>query len=145
MGETLLYPQEAEAILTAADQEGAGALMFTFTMQPDGTLFSGHNAAEVLRDLEEAGAAAVGFNCVSADMMTPYLVAKLRRTLRGPLICKPNAGMPVINGQGVAEYKMSPEEFAAVMADCAKSGATVLGGCCGTTPGHIAAMVKALG
>ena len=145
VGETLLYPQEAEAILTAADLEGAGALMFTFTMQPDGTLFSGHNAAEVLRDLEEAGAAAVGFNCVSADMMTPYLVAKLRRTLRGPLICKPNAGMPVINAQGVAEYKMSEEEFAAVMADCARSGATVLGGCCGTTPGHISAMVKALG
>ena len=90
--ETLLYPQEAEAIFTAAELECPGAaIMFTFTMQSDGSLFSGMDASKVLRDLEDAGAAAVGFNCVAADMMTPYLVSKLRRTLRGPLICKPNA------------------------------------------------------
>ena len=145
VGETLLYPQEAEAILTAADQEGADALMFTFTMQPDGTLFSGHDAGEILRDLEEAGAAAVGFNCVSADMMTPYLVQKLRRTVRGPLICKPNAGMPVISPEGVAEYNMAESDFADIQLQCARNGAALLGGCCGTTPDHIRAMVQALG
>ena len=94
--ETLLYPQDAEAIFTAAELEGAGAATYTFTMQPDGSLFSGTDAGVVLKNLEEAGAAAVGFNCVAADMMTPYLVSKLRRYVRGPLICKPNAGMPTI-------------------------------------------------
>ena len=49
VGETLLYPQEAEAILTAAELEGAGASMYTFTMQPDGSLFSGREAGPVLR------------------------------------------------------------------------------------------------
>ena len=63
--ETLLYPQEAEAILTAAELEGATAVTYTFTMQPDGSLFSGMDAGPVLRDLELAGAAAVGFNCVA--------------------------------------------------------------------------------
>ena len=138
--ETLLYPQDAEAIFTAAELEGAGAATYTFTMQPDGSLFSGADAGAVLKNLEESGAAAVGFNCVAADMMTPYLVSKLRRYVRGSLICKPNAGMPVINAQGIAEYSMDPQEFAAIMADCKQMGATLLGGCCGTDPEFIKAI-----
>ena len=138
--ETLLYPQDAEAIFTAAELEGAGAATYTFTMQPDGSLFSGADAGAVLKNLEESGAAAVGFNCVAADMMTPYLVSKLRRYVRGPLICKPNAGMPVINAQGIAEYSMDPQEFAVIMADCKQMGATLLGGCCGTDPEFIKAI-----
>ena len=140
VGETLLYQQEAEAILTAAELEGAGAAMYTFTMQPDGSLFSGADAGKALQELEEAGAAAVGFNCVAADMMTPYLVSKLRRYVKGPLVCKPNAGMPVINAAGIAEYAMTPEEFAGIQAQCKANGAALLGGCCGTTPAHIAAL-----
>ena len=140
--ETLMYPLEAEAILTAAELEGAGAVLYTFTMQPDGSLFSGRDAGKVLRDLEDAGAAAVGFNCVAADMMTPYLVAKLRRDVKGPLVCKPNAGVPVIGADNQAHYPMSPAEFAAIMADCVKMGATLLGGCCGTAPEFIAALQK---
>ena len=138
--ETLLYPQEAEAILTAAELEGAGAVMYSFTMQPDGSLFSGMDAGGVLKELEDAGAAAVGFNCVAADMMTPYLVSKLRRSVKGPLLCKPNAGIPVIKEDNLPHYPMAPAEFAAICADCAAMGATLIGGCCGTTPDHIAAL-----
>ena len=140
VGETLLYPQEAEAILTAAELEGAGAAMYSFTMQPDGALFSGRDAAPVLRELEEAGAAAVGFNCVAADDMLPGLVSKLRRQLKGPILCKPNAGIPVIGEDQLPHYPMSPEEFGRIMADCKAVGAALLGGCCGTTPEHIRAL-----
>ena len=136
--ETLMYPQEAEAILTAAELEQAGAVMYSFCLQSDGSLFSGMEAGPVLRSLEEAGAAAVGFNCVAADSMTPYLVTKLRRYVRGPLLCKPNAGIPVIDETGTARYSMTPAEFAAVMADCKANGASLLGGCCGTDPSFIA-------
>ena len=142
--ETLLYPLEAEAILTAAELEGAGAAMYTFTMQPDGSLFSGMDAGKVLRSLEEAGAAAVGFNCVAADMMTPYLVSKLRRDVKGHLICKPNAGIPVIGEDNLPHYPMGPEEFAGIVKECADMGAKLLGGCCGTTPEHIAAVKQAI-
>ena len=138
--ETLLYPQEAEAILTAAELEGAGAVMYSFTMQSDGSLFSGMDAGNVLRELEDAGAAAVGFNCVAADMMTPYLVSKLRRSVRGPLLCKPNAGIPVIGEDQLPHYPMEPGEFADICKECADLGATLLGGCCGTTPDHIRAL-----
>ena len=141
--ETLMYPQEAEAILTAAELEGADAVLYSFTMQADGSLFSGRDAAPVLRELEEAGACAVGFNCVAADTMTPGLVSRLRRYVKGPLVCKPNAGIPVIGSDNVPVYPMGPEEFAGIVSDCAQMGASILGGCCGTTPEHIAAL-KAL-
>ena len=142
--ETLMYPQEAEAIFTAAELEGAGAVIYTFTMQPDGSLFSGRDAAPVLQELEQAGACAVGFNCVAADNMTAGLVSRLRRYVKGPLVCKPNAGIPVIGPENLPVYPMAPEEFAKIVADCSAMGANILGGCCGTTPEHISAVKQAL-
>ena len=142
--ETLLYPQEAEAILTAAELEGADSVLYTFTMQSDGSLFSGRDAGPVMRELEEAGAVAVGFNCVAADMMTPYLVSKLRRHVKGPLVCKPNAGLPTIGADGIPFYPQSPAEFSSIVMECRKNGATLLGGCCGTAPEFIAAVKNAL-
>lgn len=144
VGETLLYPQEAEAILCAAELEGAGAAMYTFTMQADGALLSGADAGKILRELEEAGAAAVGFNCVAADMMTPYLISKLRRYVKGPLICKPNAGVPTIDEKGIAVYSQTPEEFADIVKQCMANGADIIGGCCGTAPEYVAALNKML-
>lgn len=144
VGETLLYAQEAEAILTAAELECAGAVMLSFTMQSDGSLFSGADAGKVLHELELAGADAVGFNCVAADMMTSHLVSKLRRYTSLPLICKPNAGNPVINKEGIAEYDLSADAFAEIMKQCAGNGARLLGGCCGTDPSFIAALERAL-
>ena len=135
--ETLMYPLEAEAILTAAELEGAGAVLYTFTMQPDGSFFSGQPAGPVLRELEESGAAAVGFNCVVADEMLPGLVSKLRRFTKGPLVCKPNAGMPVIGEDQLPHYPMQPDEFTKILLDCKAAGANILGGCCGTNPEFI--------
>ena len=142
--ETLMYPTEAEAIFTAAELMGASCVLYTFTMQSDGSLFSGRDVGPVLRELEESGAAAVGFNCVAADMMTPHLISKLRRYVRGPLVCKPNAGVPVIGADGVPVYPQTPEEFAAIVKDCHQNGANILGGCCGTAPEFIAAVKAAL-
>ncbi len=142
VAETLMYRQEAEAILTAAELEQAGAVMYSFTMTADGSLLSGADAVGLLHELEQAGAAAVGFNCVAADMMTPYLVTRLRRGVKGPLLCKPNAGNPIINDRGIAEYSMTNDEFADIICQCAQNGATLLGGCCGTDPGYIAKMIQ---
>ncbi|MBE6947282.1 MAG: homocysteine S-methyltransferase family protein [Ruminococcaceae bacterium] len=139
VAETLMYPQEAEAILAAAEMEGAGAVAYSFVMTADGSLYSGQDVIPVLKDLSDY-AAAVGFNCVCADMMTPYLVRKLAKEIRLPLLCKPNAGNPVIGTDGIAKYDMGAEEFAQILLDCKRSGAKLLGGCCGTTPAHIAAV-----
>lgn len=144
VAETLMYTQEAEAILTAGELESAGAIMYSFTMQSGGYMFSGTEAGPVLKELEDAGAAAVGFNCVAADRFTPALVSQLRRYVRGPLICKPNAGNPVIGADGIAHYPMNAGEFAQILSDCSQIGATLLGGCCGTTPDHIRAVKNLL-
>ena len=144
IAETLMYEQEAEAIMVAADLEQADTVLFSFTMQPDGTLYSGPDAGPILHSLEESGAAAVGFNCATGDMMTPYLVEKLRKDVEGPLICKPNAGLPTIGRDGVARYHMTPQEFADLMCTCRKNGGDLLGGCCGTTPAHLKAMIAAV-
>ena len=144
VGETLLYPQEAEAILTAAALEGSGATMITYSMQSGGFLYSGHDSGPLMGQLEDWGAAAVGFNCVAADEMIPHLVSRLRRFTKLPLICKPNAGNPIINEKGQAEYRLEPEPFARIVKACYENGASLLGGCCGTTPAHMAALKKAL-
>lgn len=144
VGETLMYGQEAEAILAAGELEGAGAAMFSFTMQPDGSLFSGAEAGPILKNLEEMGADAVGFNCVAADMMTPYLVSKLRRYTKLPLICKPNAGNPVIDETGTAQYDLTAQGFAEIVKQCYDNGARIIGGCCGTNPDYIQAAKAAI-
>ena len=140
VGETLMYPQEAEAIFTAAELEGVPCCMFSFTMQADGSLFSGMDALPVLKELEDAGAVATGFNCVAADGFTAGLVAKMRRVLKNPILCKPNAGVPSIGADNLPYYPMQPAEFAAIMADCKAMGAKLLGGCCGTDPNFIKAL-----
>jgi 5-methyltetrahydrofolate--homocysteine methyltransferase len=142
--ETLMYPLEAEAIMTAAELEGAGSVLYTFTMQPDGALFSGRDAAPILQELEKAGAVAVGFNCVGANEMLPGLVSRLRRFVKGALVCKPNAGDPVIDSSGIAQYSMGADAFGEILKSCKQMGATLLGGCCGTTPEHIASLRKKL-
>ena len=142
--ETLMYPLEAEAILTAAELEGATCCMYTFTMQSDGSFFSGREVGPVLKELEQAGAAAVGFNCVAADDLTPALVSKLRRFVKIPLVCKPNAGVPVIGDDQLPHYPMTPEDFTAILRDCKAMGANLLGGCCGTDPAFIAGLRNAL-
>ena len=61
-----------------------------------------------------------------------------------PIVAKPNAGLPAITDSGEAVYSLTPEAFAAAMLPLADAGASILGGCCGTTPEHIAALRAAL-
>lgn len=142
VAETLLYAQEAEAVLTAAALENAGAVICSFTMQSDGSLFPGADVGPIFTELEKAGAAALGFNCVAADKMTAGLVSKLRRHTRLPLLCKPNAGNPVIGTDGLAHYPLGAQEFAEILHECRQAGASLLGGCCGTDPSYISAFLR---
>lgn len=142
--ETLLYPTEAEAVFAAAELEGAPAVLYSFTMQPDGSLFSGRDALPILKNLEDMGAAAVGLNCVPASHLLPATVSRFRRVLRGPLSVKPNAGDPVIGPDKIAHYPMGPEEFSSIAKECRELGANLLGGCCGTDPSFIRELTRVL-
>ena len=93
------------------------------------------------RDLEALGADAVGVNCSCGPDQLVSVVRNLRDAVSLPIIAKPNAGMPVIDEKtGQAVYPMGPEAFARSMRALMEAGATVVGGCCGTTPEHIAAL-----
>lgn len=145
VAETLLYEQEAEAVLQAAALEGADVpVLCSFTMELSGSFFSGRDAGPVLRSLEELGAAAVGFNCVAAGEGLDALVSRLRRFVTVPLISKPNAGNPTVGGDGQVNYPMAAETFAALQLQAGRQGAALLGGCCGTSPEFIRAMARQL-
>ena len=135
VAETLLHPLEAKAAILAAKEEGVSCTMISFALKPDGTLRSGHDAESVFREIEQAGACAVGMNCIAADETLPQLVDRLKQVVSVPFICKPNTGRAV---GGVRPIGIGM--FTEVMCRCIENGASLVGGCCGTTPEHIAAL-----
>ena len=104
----------------------------------------GVSPAQAAATLLEAGADVVGANCeITAEEM-PGLVAEFREATDAPLVMQPNAGQPhLVEGHTV--YQETPERFASFMPALVAAGAGVVGGCCGTTPAHIAALARALG
>lgn len=144
--ETLLYPHEGELIWEAAALEGVTVpMVYTYTMDCYGCLFSGADSTPVLRELEEAGAAAVGFNCVAAGENLPALVSRLRRQIKCPLVSKPNAGDPRVLENGEVLYPMEKETFADLQKKAFEFGASILGGCCGTNPAFIRELRERVG
>ena len=105
----------------------------------------GVSPADAVKRLADAGITAIGFNCGTLDMPGYVGLAKdyaeAIRTTGLLLLAEPNAGRPELE-EDTAVYKLSPEAFAEAEAEIAAAGASILGGCCGTTPAHIAAAVK---
>ena len=104
----------------------------------------GNTAADIAAKAEANGAAAVGANCGD---LTPeqyaQIVTSMHEACSLPLLLQPNAGKPKREGKQ-AVYPLSPAEFAQQMQSCYAAGARILGGCCGTTPAHIDALVQSL-
>ncbi len=142
--ETMIDLNEAVAAVTAAKRYGGGRpVLCSFSFSDRGRLLSGADVAAVCAAMEEAGADAIGCNCgLGPDQLLRLLPVFLAHT-RLPLIMKPNAGLPVIQG-GNAVYDMPPDRFGEAMRRLYDDGAWALGGCCGTTPAHIAALAKRL-
>jgi 5-methyltetrahydrofolate--homocysteine methyltransferase len=116
----------------------------TFGVTPRGyRTMMGIDPKRAVASLLEAGADVVGTNCsLGADQMVE-LVAELRAATDAPLLAEPNAGQPRLEGEETV-YDETPKHFAAVMPLLVDQGANIVGGCCGTTPEHISALVRAL-
>ena len=118
-------------------------VLVSFAVLPDGYTREGRHCAELVRSMTACGAVdAVGLNCVSAPGAMRTLVQQLGRT-ELPLSVMPNAGYPVVTRTRV-QYQGRPEYFARELVGLAAEGVRILGGCCGTTPAHIAALRAAL-
>jgi len=139
--ETFYCLTELEAAVQAAKATGL-PVFATMTFDKRGRTTMGTPLAKMAAALEDWGVAVLGMNCGLGPDTYLELLPQLREATRLPILVQPNAGLPqIINGQTV--YDVSADDFAAVMADIAQNGATHLGGCCGTTPAHISAMINA--
>ena len=118
-------------------------VLVSFAVLPDGYTREGRHCAELVRSMTACGAVdAVGLNCVSAPGAMRALVQQLGET-KLPLAVMPNAGYPVVTRTRV-QYQGRREYFARELVGLAAEGVRILGGCCGTTPAHIAALRTAL-
>ena len=104
----------------------------------------GNSAVDCASCLVEEGADAIGANCGDVDpVQMAEIVGILSKTTKLPIVAEANAGKPrLINGK--TEFDMDPAAFALGMSACRLAGARILGGCCGTTPEHIRALVRAI-
>ena len=143
--ETMINIEETLAALDAAASVSSLPVMCTMTVEADGSIFSGGNAVEAAIALEGAGAVAVGINCSVGPDQLVSVVRNIKENVSIPVIAKPNAGMPTIDDQGNAIYSMDAKSFAEHMKVLIENGASVVGGCCGTTPEFIHEISRSLG
>jgi 5-methyltetrahydrofolate--homocysteine methyltransferase len=109
-----------------------------------GRTVMGNAGRDCARALEEAGACAVGANCGSLDPReVAEVIAAMREVTTLPLVAQPNAGRPKFVDKRTV-FDMTAADFAEGLKACTQAGARLLGGCCGTSPGHIRAMVELL-
>lgn len=143
--ETLLSLDEAMVICDAAAAECDLPLTISFTCEGDGSLYFGGSIVEAAVVLQEMCADAVGVNCSVGPDQLEAIVGNLKSNLDIPILAKPNAGIPKIDEKGNAHYSMDADTFAECMNKLKVCGASVIGGCCGTTPEYIAKMCRTLG
>jgi 5-methyltetrahydrofolate--homocysteine methyltransferase len=145
--ETMFDLQEALCALRACkevtDLPVITSISFN-TVKDGGRTIMGNSAHDCAQAVTEAGACAVGANCGSFDpFQMAEIVSKMREATSLPLLAQPNGGKPRFVDNRT-EFDMSPSDFAAGIYECLQAGARLLGGCCGTSPAHIRAMVKLL-
>ena len=142
--ETMLGVDECSAAIEAIRDVCDLPIICTLTLDGTGKAYFDGDAELAAQQLPQLGADAVGVNCGHGPALYTNVVANMAAHATVPIVCKPNAGMPQILPDGSARYDMTPAEFAAQMLKIRVAGATLLGGCCGTTPEYICALHKAL-
>ncbi|MBS1814266.1 MAG: bifunctional homocysteine S-methyltransferase/methylenetetrahydrofolate reductase [Acidobacteria bacterium] len=138
--ETVTHLRDARLALEAGKDvspETPRAVMITVT--ETGNCADGSSPEDAARKLEEWGAHAVGANCSNGPEIVLRTVERMRAATKLPIAAMPNSGVPsCVDGRSI--YLSSPEFMASFARKAMRAGATVIGGCCGTTPAHIRAM-----
>lgn len=140
--ETINDTYELKAAVLAAKESTRLPVFATVTMDEKHKLLTGADAGAVVALLEGLGVDALGVNCGLGPIQMEDIIKEVKACCSIPIVMQPNAGIPK-SVDGKAIYDLDTHEFAASMKRIAQSGAWVVGGCCGTTPAHIAAMVEA--
>lgn len=141
--ETMMSLQECRAAVIAIREVCDLPIMVSLTYNEDGRTLYGTDPATAVIVLQSLGADAVGLNCSTGPEAMLAPVAQMAEYATVPILAKPNAGMPEL-ADGVTVFRTTPEEFATVGKKLVEAGASILGGCCGTTPEHIKALADAV-
>lgn len=142
--ETMMSLQETRAAVIAAKEVCNLAVMATLTFETDGRTLFGTDAVTAAVVLESLGAAAVGTNCSTGPDRMVETVRAMAQATSIPIIAKPNAGLPALDADGNTVYDMDADTFGNGMRDLVAAGASIIGGCCGTTPDYIRTAKKAV-
>ena len=138
--ETMMGVNECVAAIEAIRSLGDIAVICTLSVQSDVKCYIDGSVFEAAELLEALGADAIGVNCSTGPDQLESVIRTLKNTCTLPIIAKPNAGMPKISDSGEAVYSMEAGEFARHMERLVEAGASLIGGCCGTTPEFIEAL-----
>lgn len=140
--ETMMSLQETRAAVIAIKETCDLPILATMTFEKDGRSLFGTDARTAAVVLCSLGVDGVGANCSTGPVHMAEVIAAMASVTDIPIIAKPNAGIPRLNEKGETVYDNTPENFAKEMEVLVKAGATVLGGCCGTSPEYINALHK---
>ena len=141
--ETMMSLQETRAALIAAGEVCDLPVMATLTFEADGRTLYGTDAVTAAVTLEKLGASAIGANCSTGPDKMIDVIRDIAAVVSVPVIAKPNAGLPSLNEQGETVYDMEEPEFVAGIRELVNAGASIVGGCCGTSPSYIKALSEA--
>ncbi|MFA4916158.1 MAG: homocysteine S-methyltransferase family protein [Syntrophales bacterium] len=141
--ETMMDIQEARAALLAVKEVSSYFTVVTMTYEKNGRTLNGTDPVTALITLQSLGADAVGCNCSTGPDMMVGLIAAMKPYATVPLAAKPNAGIPRLVGSNTV-FDMNASEFATYGTKLVAAGVNMLGGCCGTTPDHIAALKEGI-
>ena len=141
--ETMMSMQECRAAVLAIREVCDLPIMATLTYNDDGRTLYGTPPEVAINVLQSLGVDAVGVNCSTGPEGMVPIVEKMAEYATVPLIAKPNAGLPELDGMETV-YRMTPEEFARTGKKLIEAGASLVGGCCGTTPDHVKALAEAV-
>lgn len=139
--ETMLSLTDVRAAVFAC-QKYDKPIYVTITVNERGKTLSGASAFTCLVALQELGISAFGLNCSFGPQIIGEQIKEIAPFAKIPLIAKPNAGQP--NPLNNNEYDLTPESMCEAMKEILDSGASIIGGCCGTSPAHIAKMRELL-
>ena len=143
--ETMMSLAETRAALIAAKEVCDLPVIATLTFEADGRTLFGTDAKTAAIVLESLGASAIGANCSTGPAQMESIISDMVSHTRIPVIAKPNAGLPFLDENGNTCYNMEAEEFTEEMEVLVNAGATILGGCCGTSPEFIRQLHKRFG
>lgn len=135
--ETMMSLAETRAALIAAKEVCDLPIMASFTFEKSGRTLYGTDPVTAAVVVQSLGACAVGANCSTGPAHMKQMISDMASACSIPIIAKPNAGLPFLNEDGGTAYDMDADTFVKEMEDLVEAGATLLGGCCGTTPEFI--------